>query len=362
MTTPVEYSSNALQVASDATYAALGDAYDGTVVRPATDPSLATLKQGSRPARQMAARIRNWIDREFAKVLTALIGEMAYVKGAFDPATNGTRLSISATESVPLTEGPASTLYIVRHTSASIALYDQATDQWYRRDVTGAAGLALSGLTAGQNYDVFAYWTGTAVALELGAAWGSDTVAPTMTIADGVAVKGATSALKTRRLVGSIRATSATQTEDSEAKRFLWNEYNQVRRTMLFTTATASWAYSGTTVRQANGQTGTSSYRYEFLCRRAVSFEASLFLTYQAVAANITGFALIGLDSTASQSFNKQAFSTGSVAGYNVFSMATYSCMAVVGYHAVNWLESTSGGSGVTFIGTNSALRGTLFN
>ena len=72
MTTPTEYSSNALQVATDATYAAQGDAYDGSSVK--ATPTLAEVKQGTmRPLRQVAAQVRNWVDREFASILSALI-------------------------------------------------------------------------------------------------------------------------------------------------------------------------------------------------------------------------------------------------------------------------------------------------
>lgn len=66
------FTSLALTIASDANYAALGDAYDGTPVK--VTPSAGQLTQGGmRPKRQVGAQHRNWTDREFARMFLALL-------------------------------------------------------------------------------------------------------------------------------------------------------------------------------------------------------------------------------------------------------------------------------------------------
>jgi hypothetical protein len=121
-----------------------------------------------------------------------------------------------------------STIYLTPYVGNQIALYDGAA--WQLRS-TAEISLALSGLTSGKNYDVFAYYTGSAVALELSAAWTNDTTrADAITTQDGVWCKSGT---LTRRLVGTIRTTGTTTTEDSATKRFVWNAYNRVPRTLV---------------------------------------------------------------------------------------------------------------------------------
>jgi hypothetical protein len=54
--------------------------------------------------------------------------------------------------------------------------------------------------------------------------------------------------------VGSFRTTTVSgQTEDSAAKRYVWNYYNRVRAPVLKFDSTDSWSYTSTTIRQANG-------------------------------------------------------------------------------------------------------------
>lgn len=64
------YESPLLDVASDAAFDAIGDAYDGGPLKVA--PSLAQIKQGVRPGRQHAAEYQNWKERAVADVLTVL--------------------------------------------------------------------------------------------------------------------------------------------------------------------------------------------------------------------------------------------------------------------------------------------------
>ncbi len=118
-----------------------------------------------------------------------------------------------------------STLYFTPANGNRISLYNGSA--WVILS-SAQVSLALSGLTSGKNYDVFAYSNSGTLTLELSAAW-ADNNTPTdaITTQDGIPVKsGAT----TRRWVGTMRTTGTTTIEDSQTNRFLWNLNNQVRR------------------------------------------------------------------------------------------------------------------------------------
>lgn len=260
-------------------------------------------------------------------------------------ATNGLRLTLTTATPVTITDVTgATTVYLTPYISDEIALYDGVASWTVRSTVE--VSIALGTLTSGKNYDVFAYWTGTAVALELSAAWTSDTArSDAVAQQNGVYVKTAD---KTRRLVGTFRTTSTTQTEDSKAKRFLWNANNRVPRTLSVVEATSSWTYNSATFRQANGA-ATNQVEY-------VSGDAGLFLEAD-VAALSTGSANtsivgIGIDSTSTDSATRRLALDNAAVG--VTTSAKYVGAPGLGYHKVVWLESVNSGTG-TFYGTNAA-------
>lgn len=69
--TPAAFDTAALDWASDADYGVQSDALDGTVTK--VEPSTGIITQGARPARQLAAQHRNWLDSEVTGVLAAII-------------------------------------------------------------------------------------------------------------------------------------------------------------------------------------------------------------------------------------------------------------------------------------------------
>lgn len=143
------------------------------------------------------------------------------------PEANGFRLSCT-TSAVPTTDiNSSGTIYLVPFTSDRISLYDGTN--WYSRSTSGSSvSLSLSGLTASKVYDVFAYWTGSAVALELSAAWTNDTTrADALAQQNGVWVKSGTT---TRRHVGYFYAKTTTTTCDDKGNRIVINRDNVVKR------------------------------------------------------------------------------------------------------------------------------------
>lgn len=124
------------------------------------------------------------------------------------------------------------TIYFTPYLGNKIALYDGT--RWKLYSFTEKS-LALGTLTDAQNYDVFIYDNAGTLTLEA-LAWTNDTTRATaLTTQDGVYVKtGAT----TRRYLGTFRTTSTTTTEDSAAKRLVWNYYNRVARRLVKSDAT----------------------------------------------------------------------------------------------------------------------------
>lgn len=228
----------------------------------------------------------------------------------------------------------------------------------------GETALALSGLTSGNNYDVFMYSNTGACALELSAAWTNDTTrADAITTQDGVYVK---SSATTRRLVGTIRTTGTTTTEDSQAKRFVWSVDNQrPRPTSNPAETTDTWTYSGSTLRQANNNAANQFEFVQGLSDQPIEATVVASMGNSNVAATST--VGIGLDSTsalASAAATARAYPNAAQAS----SSASWRGYASVGYHFVAWLEASNGNS-TTFNGDaglpgvmQSGIVGTVIN
>ena len=156
--------------------------------------------------------------------------------------TNGFRLSVQSGVPVPTSDvSSAGTVYWVPGDGNEIALYD-ADDSVWNVHSSSELSIPAAGQSTGWNLvDVFAYADGGGnVALERlswdGAADLRDLVRVTpLTWKDGVRVK---SGDPTRRYVGSFFCfTSAADTtgitEDSRAKRYVWNRDNRAPRLMV---------------------------------------------------------------------------------------------------------------------------------
>ena len=159
------------------------------------------------------------------------------------PKTNNFRLSVQSGVAITSTDQSAqSTLYLVPYTGNQIALYDGTN--WKTSVASGAVvSLAITGLTSGLPYDVFAYDNSGVPALEFGAVWSTvNTRADAIQIVDGVALKSGTT---TRRLVGTILPTAPTTTNDTANQRYVNNYDNQVSR-QLFKTDATNHTYNST--------------------------------------------------------------------------------------------------------------------
>ena len=176
--------------------------------------------------------------------LNSTTASTAYIGGV--GVTPGGRLTLETGVPVSTTDQTAkTTIYYTPYVSNVITLWDG--NAWLSVEFAETS-LALGTITSGKNYDVFGYLSSGALAIEM-LVWTSDTARATaVTIQDGRYCK---SGDKTRLLLGTFRTTATTTTEDSEAKRFVGNVYNQVYR-RAYRADTTSHAYNSATYRVWN--------------------------------------------------------------------------------------------------------------
>jgi hypothetical protein len=258
---------------------------------------------------------------------------------------------LTLTSGLPITTADvsgATTIYCTPYQGNSIALYDGTN--WNLR-TSAEFSLALGTLTSGRPYDVFCYDNAGVPTLEF-TAWTNDTTRATaLVMQDGVLSK--TGAL-TRRYLGTFYTTATTTTEDSAAKRFLWNYYNRVVRYMEKYDASASWTYTSAAYRQANGSTAN---QLDYVCGVAEDcVSASVIASASNTAASTFIQIAVGVDSTTTPSgpLGRQGQPAN---GVIQTATATYEGLPGVGRHFLTWLEYSAASGTQTWQGTNSPLK-----
>ena len=269
-------------------------------------------------------------------------------QNTYSPIVNsssvGGRLTLESGVAISSTDQTAkTTLYYTPYIHSSIGLYNTTTLVWVPYNFTQRS-LALGTLSSGFNYDVFIY--SNAGTLTLAASvWTSDTVRATaISLQDGVYVKTSD---KSYRYLGTFRTTTTTTTEDSEAKRFLYNGYNKVPRSMLGTlgyaddNAFATFTHLGTlsTYSALNGGTGNKCEWVNGLTETVFLAGSVFFQTGASPTSLVVG---MGIDTTTGASFivaqsdtaGAQTFIRGSsksvifAAGYHYSSLNAYTLNA----------------------------------
>lgn len=237
----------------------------------------------------------------------------------------------------------ATTVYWTPYKGNRVALYDGTNWQ-----IRKSAELSFSvPATTSTMYDVFVYDNSGTPALET-LAWTNDTTRATaLTLQDGVLVK---SGAVTRRYIGSFRTTTVSgKTEDSRAKRYVWNYYNRCARAMFVSDSTDNWSYAvANTFRQANANAANQLDMVVGVDEDAVKASVRIGCVPGGV---INVFIAIGLDSTttmANESINGFA---------QVASMlsADYEGNVGAGRHTLVWLENVNNVAGATFYGDGGA-------
>lgn len=281
--------------------------------------------------------------------LPALDGSQLTGISSGDFAVQDFRLSL--TSGTPVTTSDvtgATTIYCTPFKGKSIGLYTGSA--WVIRQ-SAEFSLALGTLTSGKPYDVFCYDNAGTPTLEF-LAWTNDTTRATaLAYQDGVLVK---SGAATRRYLGTFYTTATTTTEDSAAKRLLWNYYNRVLRPMARMEATVSWTYSTATLRQANGSslnqlefiTGVQEDQVKASCYGEVISSTA---TYRVVSVEI------GVDSTTVAS--AQICQSSHVNNTAVFQQSASYQGSFLGHHYLAWLEKGNGNDTQTWYGNSSPYK-----
>jgi len=234
------------------------------------------------------------------------------------------------------------TIYFAPYLGAQVGLYTASA--WAVSTFTERS-LALSSLTSGKNYDVFLYDNAGTLTLELSAAWTSDTARnDALALQDGVQVK---SSDHSRRYLGTFRTTGTTTTEDSTAKRFVWNMHNRVDRAMVNAKETTdSWNYTLAAYRQANANAANQLMYVVGLAEDAV--QARVAAIRNTLAAAINAVAGIGVDSTTT---NSAAYFGANSTTNAIQVTAEYVGVPGIGYHFLAWLEYSQATGTTTWYG-----------
>ena len=260
---------------------------------------------------------------------------------------------LTLTSGTPVTTADvtaATSIYFTPYIGDRIAIYDGTRWRLY---AFAELTLALGTLTAALPYDVFIYDNAGTLTLEA-LAWTNGTTRATALVRqNGVWCK--TGAL-TRRYLGTFYTTATTTTEDSEAKRFLWNAYNRVEKVVSRLT-TGTWTYQSVTIRQANA---TAANKIEIVAGLAESYlRAALPSLRETDAGPSYGNSFFGIDSTTT-------LATSSLGGHgpaavSLFSEATalFKQIVSIGYHYLAWLEANNNAtSAVTYYGDGGGVTG----
>lgn len=275
------------------------------------------------------------------------------------PAVDGSQLTgilagifndfrLTLTSGTPVTTSDvtaAGTIYCCPYKGNKISLYTGGA--WVTRS-SAQFSLALSALTSGKPYDVFCYDNSGTPTLEF-LVWTNDTTRATaLAYQDGVLVKSGDA---TRRYLGTFYTTATTTTEDSVAKRYLWNYYHRVERVMAVVDTTNSWTYSTATWRQANASAANQLECVIGVVEDVVSADAACLAVNSAGGVNI-GVG-VGVNSTTVNS--ARIFGGGATNTYSLQSCAFYTGYPVAGRNYFPWLEMGYSSGTTTFYGDNGA-------
>lgn len=251
--------------------------------------------------------------------------------------------------------GSAATLYYTPSVSNVISVYD--SNIWLPLKFSEKS-LSLGALTANTNYDIWGRLVSGDLALDA-TAWSSDILRATaLALQDGILIKSGDTL---RRYLGTVRITGTVgQTEDSLAKRFVWNCFNQAPRQMRVIDATPSWTTpaASSTVRQANANTAN---QLAFVTGLGGPVSAELQVVATNSTATIRNFNMgIALDSITT--LGVTSILSSSNAGFAISTQKYRTASPGIGYHYLAWLEQGGGSDTQTWYGSPySQLTGEIW-
>lgn len=286
-----------------------------------------------------------------------LVFSSGYAKDLVNALCDG-RLTL--TTAVPVTTSDvtaAETVYFTPYKGNRLALYDGTNWKLYY-----FTELSVDVPDATQMNDVFVYDSAGVLTLEVVAWTNTTTRATALALQDGILIKSGTT---TKRYLGSFYATTAGngQTEDSVTKRYLWNYYNRVLRSMRVVEATDTWNYTTFTYQQANASAANQLDVVIGVSEDIVTAQANARVANTNV--NVRAGVGIGIDSTTVNSAQILSSATTAVVNTAVNPSAYYRGFPGIGRHTLPWLEisqatgtSTWQGDGGSATDTQSGIFG----
>lgn len=266
---------------------------------------------------------------------------------AMNPSICQGRLTL--TTAVPITTADvtaAVALFFAPYAGSQVATYDGA--RWVQRQFSQLT-IAVPATTS-QMYDIFLFDNAGTLTLEL-LAWTNDTTRATALITqDGVLCK---TGVLTRRYLGSFRTTAVIgQTEDSFAKRYLWNYYNRQDRFGRVTEPTDNYTYSLAAYRQMNAN---AANQLDFVIGVA-EVSAHIEVTSLTLnAAGVVAYVSIGQDSATVPMSNVMGITglAGLAAGEQTAVRAVVEFYPAIGRHFYAALERATASGTTTWYGDN---------
>jgi hypothetical protein len=266
-------------------------------------------------------------------------------------ADPGGRLTLTSGLPVTVADVTSTTVYYTPWNHNVIHLWD---GNLWQVCTYSEQSLALGTVTAALPYDIFGFLSSGTLALEKLAWTNTTTRATTVTLQDGRYCKNGD---KTRLYLGTIYTSSTTQTKDTFVNRFVWNQYNRVRKPVAVNDAAASWVYTVATYRQANAnalnQIEVVVGQQESLLDLMVHVETGN------TGAGIAVFAGVGEDSTSAVDTSYQH--GGKAASYATVTLpiiARYIKNPAIGYHKYCWLEKSTAAGTTTWFNNGDAPFG----
>lgn len=286
----------------------------------------------------------------------------AYVDGTISPNFGG-RLTLSS--GTPITEADvagAGTIYYTPCNGKVILLLSGATFVQRKFD---ELSLGLDGNSAdplyhqiGKNFDLFVHDNGGTLLLCSGPAWVSDTdrgagagtselvmVAGMLVNKNAMNVRyGSTNPdtisnipAQSATYVGSFRAVTDGQAEDSKKRRFLFNAYNHASRPMAAFDAASPYTYAVAAWRQANADPNNQIEMLFGLAGTSVFAEAITAVTTTAMSGSGV-YGGIGLDTTSAVGADISCAWVAGGLGLSV-AIAKYRGLPGLGYHKLVRME-----------------------
>ena len=275
---------------------------------------------------------------------TFLRGDSSWVAvSSRTPHVNEGRLTLTSGTAVTTADVTgAGTVYFALDKGDQIALYD-GSSAW-ETVVFAEMSIALSGGTASKPNDIFLDYNGGSPALAILAWTDATNRATALAKQNGVWVKTGDTQ---QRYLGTVYLDASQQADDALEARNLFNAYNQRQRPLHRIDTTASWTYSSATWRIAGGDTSN-----QVTAMMGLSQPPFVILNSMSSADADTAWRRLafGVDNTTPAGISGQTTPNSGEVG---MATAIYAD-ALLGWHELKWLESSSSSGTTTFYGSSA--------